>query len=81
MIILSQKSRANQEFAEKLKRKTNKKERLMSDETRSIRVIPFSGTLKSEYPPWKVKTRAIRSKYGWIKALKADLTHDEIGSP
>ncbi len=48
LIILSQKSRANQEFAEKLKRKTNKKERLMSDETRSIRVIPFSGTLKSE---------------------------------
>jgi hypothetical protein len=52
----------------------------MSDETRSIRVIPFSGTHKSEYCPWKIKRTAIGSKYGWVEALKADLTHDEIGA-
>jgi hypothetical protein len=50
----------------------------MLDETTSIRVIPFSGILKSEYSPWKFKTSAIGSQYGWMEALQSDLTHPGI---
>jgi hypothetical protein len=38
-------------------------------------VIPFSGALKGEYRPWKIKTSAIGNKYEWMKALQSDLTH------
>jgi hypothetical protein len=50
----------------------------MSDETTSIRVIPFSGAQKSEYGPWKIKTSAIGNKYGWMGALEVDYTHPGI---
>jgi hypothetical protein len=47
----------------------------MSDETMSIRVIPFSGTPKGDYHPWKIKTSAIGYKYGWAEALLNDYSH------
>ena len=47
----------------------------MSDETTAIRVIPFSGAHKGDYRPWKIKTSAIGSKYGWAEALLNDYSH------
>jgi hypothetical protein len=50
----------------------------MSDKPTRIRVISFSRTCKSNYRPWRIKTVAIISKYGWIGALDADYMHAGI---
>jgi hypothetical protein len=50
----------------------------MSDERTSIRVIPFSGVLKSEYRPWKFQDFSHSNKYGCMGAQQADFTHPGI---
>jgi hypothetical protein len=50
-------------------------------EPTSIRDVPFSGLLKSEYRPWRIKTEAIGTKFGWAEALTNDYQNEGNDAP